>query len=177
VARGVLCTLGMDHPRIAAVLLAALALAPALAHADAPRAPSSQDWYGWQILAADAVVIGGSAVLLTSQEDDDLGAGVLLGGLALSGPVIHTLNGRADRIPTSLGLRVGAPLLAAAVFSAGCEGWDCIGATAGGFIVGGLTAELVDVLRATTDVVDESAIQPVVQLSHDATVLGAAGRF
>jgi hypothetical protein len=161
--------------RIAPVSVAALALALAPSRASAEERGTR--WYGWQILAADATVALGSAVILSNTEDDDVGASVLLGGLALSAPVVHALNGHLERAPTSLGIRVGAPLLTAWVFAHDEEGWDRIGAAAGGFIVGGVVAEAIDLFRATAELADEAPVQPMLKVSPEIAVVGATGRF
>jgi hypothetical protein len=112
-ARGLLWPVTMR--RFAATFITALALlmAPQLgASAQAGEvppvapiertAPVERTWYGWQILLADAASIACAAI--TEH-------GECIVGLALSGPVVHSLHGHVGRGFASLGLRVGLPLL------------------------------------------------------------------
>ena len=76
---------------------------------EAPAIPARGDWYGYQLLLADAPGLAAFAI----------GAGrsnwpLWAGGAALclaSGPVLHRLNGEPSNALSSEYVRVGAPML------------------------------------------------------------------
>jgi len=121
----------------------------------APRTETK--WYGWQTLLVDGVTSTTGLLLIGSgnYELQDAGLGILVGGYALGGPVVHWANGQVGKGFASLGLRVGAPLVAGlsgalvgAAFSGdSCGGRVCndtgvaVGAVLG--TVGGVIAALV----------------------------------
>ena len=81
---------------------------------DAPAAPTTRYWYGWQTL----LVMGGATVLsLVSPVDSGRAASVTvplaLGGFTLGGPIVHWANGNIARGFISLGMNVGGAALGA----------------------------------------------------------------
>jgi hypothetical protein len=146
------------------VVTAGLAIAVLLASASASAAPESEaerpvergrGWYGWKILAVDlGVLAAGSAILYGSGGDaEPAGKVLVIGGLLLSGPVVHGAHGRWDLSGRSLVSRAllpvlggGAGLLIADQLSdPEQEGWDVLYGAFLGFTAGLVTAEIIDV--------------------------------
>jgi hypothetical protein len=149
-----------------------LSPAPAVATAAAPAAVE-HSWYGWQILALDAALVGGAAA---SENPAPIFA------MALSGPFIHLHHGHSQRALASLGLRVGAPIAGAAIGAGSCddsdgEGWECIGAAAGGFLVGAAVAEGIDLIMATDEHTVSAPVVPTVGFDGRGATVGLAGSF
>jgi hypothetical protein len=136
-----------------------------------PKASVTRTWYGWQILLADAALIGGAMVA------GDEALDMLLPALALSGPTIHILNGHPGRAAGSLGMRVGLPIGTGLLLSAGCTGWDCLATFAGGFLIGGATAEVIDVAWSRSEVLEDLPVRPMVNATETSAVLGLGGAF
>jgi hypothetical protein len=73
-------------------------------------------WYGWQLLAADAGVVGlASAGFMFPHENGGakVGAAVLM--YLLDGPILHAAHGRGGGALRSVALRLGLPLAGALV--------------------------------------------------------------
>jgi hypothetical protein len=94
------------------MLLRSLALAAVLlALSSSPARAGSGDgaWYGYQVLATDALswtlIVGGAKANVI--EVSALG----VGGLFFGGPIVHVGHGSYGRAGASFGLRVGLPLL------------------------------------------------------------------
>ncbi|MDB4942226.1 MAG: hypothetical protein JWP97_1760 [Labilithrix sp.] len=66
-------------------------------------------WYGWQTLVVDGatLLIGGAA----AGGSDQLGAGIIVGGYFLGGPIVHWAHGNVGMGFADLGIRIGAPLV------------------------------------------------------------------
>jgi len=109
-------------------------------------------WYGGELLTADAL---GAAVFLVGASSDsevgNLAAIGATGSLALTPAILHARHGNMGRAAASLGMRVGLPVLGAAIGSATCtedpssDDWfQCLGSALGGFAVGALAAVIID---------------------------------
>ena len=126
-----------------------------------PHAHYESKWYGWETLLVDGAALTLGSVLMAAGDDYDttgLGAGVLITGYAVGGPIVHWSNGQVGKGFASLGLRLGAPIVVGfgglafgALLGAGaCNGTsDCVtgGAAVGaalGVIVGGAAAIAID---------------------------------
>jgi hypothetical protein len=87
---------------IAAAAAVALALSPSPARAE-------EEWYGGEVLAADAI---GWALIIGGATADAWPVSALgVGGVLLGGPIIHAAHDNYGRAGISLGLRIGGPLL------------------------------------------------------------------
>lgn len=133
-----------------------------------PAAPARK-WYGYQVLAADAVWITAVAV---SEEP------LVLLAYPFTGVVAHALNGRAEAAVGSFALRLFLPLTLGAMGATGGDGW----AGAGLAIVGAGSAILVDGLALSWGTAAESAgagtaIAPVVVLNRGFHSVGIRGVF
>ena len=129
---------------IAAILIAVLATGSP-ARADEVEIPTEleEEWYGWQVLAADATgILATAGCVLAVQED-----ACFLPYLAAA-PMVHLSRRRATQALASLGLRVALPLAGALIglSAASCgEQTACgVGEIAGGVFIGVLTASLID---------------------------------
>jgi hypothetical protein len=163
---------GMARRLVLPVLPVLLALAgtaaaqPVGRPAPVPASVPETRSYAWQILLADAGIIGGTIVLANTAVDDGAGA-FLIGGYLLSAPVIHTLHGHPSRAATSLALRAVLPVAGAYLFANDCHedpdslDFHCLGAAAIGVLAGAGTAEIVDVIRAK-DILPVATIAPSV---------------
>ena len=119
----------------ALVLSAALTPTPAAAQPSAvtssktvvPRkAPetstTSLRWYGWQTLSLDAASLT-VGVIGVNNMGEARSTGILMGSIGLTGytlgaPVVHWSHGQPGKAAASLGLRIGAPLIAVGLLSA-----------------------------------------------------------
>lgn len=147
----------------------------AAASAEPAKPRTDSKWYGWQILIVDGAVISSTLLLAAAAADnDDVGgvaAAAFFTGYTLGGPIVHWSNGQLGRGFASLGLRVGAPLVAGltgaalgAASSSGCsDPYWCdsseVAVGAGlGVLVGGIAAVAIDsaVLARKTVTVDAS---------------------
>lgn len=95
---------------LSSALLARAASQPALTVATHPS------WYGWQLLAADAGVVGlASAGFLFPQQNGGAKVGAAVVAYILDGPILHAVHGRGGNAWRSLALRLGLPLAGALV--------------------------------------------------------------
>lgn len=95
--------------------------------------PLTKRWYGWQTLSLDAAALGLGVVSFAAHDGEGT-ASALLGSGALStyafgAPAVHLLRGNEGKALTSLGLRVGVPLLAAGIATIGRDEAKCSGAS------------------------------------------------
>ncbi len=130
---------------------------------------SKRKWYGYQVLAADAVWITAVAV---SEEP------LVLLAYPFTGVVAHALNGRAEAAVGSLALRLFLPLTLGALAAAGGDG----SAGAAVTIVGAGSAILIDSLALSWSPAGEpvragTAIVPVVVMDRGVHSLGVRGVF
>ncbi len=84
---------------------------------------SARRWYGWETLSLDAAAIGLGVMSYRTFDGQGTG-GALLGSGALStyafgAPAVHLLRDQPTKAMMSLGLRVGLPVLAVGVVTAG----------------------------------------------------------
>lgn len=142
---------------VAALLtpLSSLAADPGWERADVyyPPAPS---WYGWQLLAVDALSVGAVAYGI----DQDRTGYIVGGSLAflLGGPAIHSLHGQQGAGLQSLGRRVGGPLglgyVALRIAEAACDDGDTrcgVEWGLGGLAVGAAFAVIADLTLGPGD--------------------------
>jgi hypothetical protein len=181
--------------RLAAIgfvfLLATAARADEAQEDHAPVTTSS--WYGWQVLLADAasttVVIVG--INNNNNSGDTLADGGLV-GLAIGAPIIHLVHRRWGAAIASAALRVAVPLAIGywAGQSASCGttpadtqgcGWGKIGATFGGFVLGAIIVEGIDVIGLSWDhkIVrpPTPTMTPTVFVTPHSAGLGLGGSF
>lgn len=147
-------------PNAPILLSPGVATAPRAARAHAAATPDEtrtrREWFGWQTIVVDVVVVGTSAALLRTMEVD-AHLGIVLAGSALflaSGPLIHLAHG-SGHVGRSLLLR-GSSLAVGAVLGgllleglAGCtEATPCklarIDFAAIGAAIGAMVATVVD---------------------------------
>ncbi len=117
----------------------------ATAHAPSTREVVSEpttptDWYGWQIIAADATAI--SLVLIGAGEEGDAGPVLVAAGFGvflLGAPFLHVANGEEENSAGSVALRMGAPVsgfLLGGFIGAGSGGDNDLGAALTGLVIG-----------------------------------------
>lgn len=178
--------------RLAALLGLALTAVAPLARAEEPRAavatapePQAQtNWYGWQILLADALSVG----LVYAGGTHDQGAVVVagLGAYGLGGPVVHLGHGRDGLAVASIGLRGGLPILGGVIgFFADTSSLTRAAGIAIGVIAGAATASALDIsllAREAVPVAKQPAVSafsvtPALAVGKQQTVVGAAGTF
>jgi hypothetical protein len=85
--------------------------------------PTLKRWYGWETLSLDAAALGLGAMSFATYDGQGT-AGALLGSGALStyafgAPAVHLLRAQSSKAVTSLGLRIGLPVLAVGIASVG----------------------------------------------------------
>ena len=130
---------------------------PALAGPVEPVASSPQHktWYGWQLMIADAA----SFALLFSPVP-----GLAAGTYWVAPPLIHAAHGQGWKAGTSVGLRLGVPLVAMLVSlgasSGSCDSRDepaeCAAGWLGvGFLVGAIVAAAIDDVAFAWEVSDD----------------------
>jgi hypothetical protein len=102
-------------------LLAGARVSPAVAADEegalaAPAPSSGASWYGYQTVSADATAAALTA--LSFQTNSGAASWAAIGVYLLGAPVVHAAHQRPLAALGSLGLRIGMPLLAAAVGAA-----------------------------------------------------------
>lgn len=85
--------------------------------------PVLKRWYGWETLSLDAAALGLGAMSFATYDGRGT-AGALLGSGALStyafgAPAVHLLRDQSGKAVTSLGVRIGLPVLAVGIASIG----------------------------------------------------------
>jgi hypothetical protein len=128
------------------------------------------------VLAADGATFGVAAVTKNGE--------LALGWLA-SGAVVHLAHRNYGRAAASVGLRLGLPLIGAAIGNStanGCTGdWCDVGPTLLGGLLGMGAAEVIDLVIAK----DEHEVAPapsrswtpVASVRHSGATVGIAARF
>jgi len=118
-----------------------------------PATKSSVEWFGWQILLADAAAVGGGVAL--SQRTGS--PYPLMLTWSLTAPLVHGLHGDGVGVAGSLGLHVVLPIVGAfvGVRTAGpCRDYDdggCgLGEAVAGALVGAVAATLIDAAFLST---------------------------
>jgi hypothetical protein len=169
---------GQGMKRLVAALVLATAGTAAAQPAETPakKVPTASEWYGWQILGADAAVLG------TATLTDN---GTIALGWIGSGAVVHVAHGHEGRAIGSIAARVALPfagLMLGAASSQGCSGDLCgFGPAIVGGLIGMGTAEVIDLVDATDEreIVPVSAPrwQPVAKVSHSTATVGFVARF
>lgn len=179
VVRPLLSLAGMKNLVVALVLATAgtAAAQPAETPAQpAPSVPTASEWYGWQILGADAAVFTTAAVTEN---------GVIALGWVGSGAVVHAAHGHTGRAVGSVAMRTAFPLLGLMLGAAsahGCTGeWCGVGPALAGGLVGMGTAEVVDLVYAKDEIeiapVKTPRWQPIASVRHSSATFGVAARF
>jgi hypothetical protein len=80
--------------------------------ASRPASADDGDWYGWQVMASDAAVVG--LFTTAANLDDTWGAAAAIAGAAvyaLGAPTLHLAHGKPGAAALSFGLRVGGAAL------------------------------------------------------------------
>jgi hypothetical protein len=200
-----------------ATLFAALLLARAASAADAPVPSDSEEpavradtplpstGYHLQMLAVDAASVASALTGFAIEGDhqynprvSEVLRGAGMGGYALGGPIVHLAHRQYGRAGISLALRVGLPILGAAVgaWSATChpDEWFCgVGEAVAGFAIGSAAAIGIDnafvVPSAGPSTVDPGPVAatahpsaglrlaPRLVATPNVAVLGAGGQF
>ena len=125
---------------------------PALAGPVEPVAstPQHKTWYGWQLMIADAASF---ALLFPT-------SGATVTTYLVGPPLIHAAHGQGWKAGTSIGLRLGVPLLAmlVATHASSCsnDSEGCwLGPAALGFLVGAIVAAAIDDVAFAWEVSDD----------------------
>jgi len=161
---------------VVALVLATAGTAAAQPAETPAKVPTASEWYGWQILGADA------AVFTTAAVTHD---GTIALGWIGSGAVVHVAHGHNGRAVGSVAARVGLPFLGimlGAASAKGCNGDFCaLGPAVLGGLAGMGTAEVIDLVNAKDEreivPVSASRWQPVAKVSHSSATFGVAARF
>lgn len=171
---------------------------------DTRAAPEStaRNWYGWEIVAADAT--SGLAVAVAAGIlRVDIGEAILIGGIGylVGGPIVHLANGEGGGAARSLGLRLLLPVAVGALgagigaLAAGdgrsvlCSSERACGALFGGIIGVGIAipiAMAIDWGNASTSLPPsspastgshEASLTPLVVVTPDIKAMMLVGRF
>jgi hypothetical protein len=154
-----------------------------------PEAQSStvepRTWYGWQIGAADALVIGALSIDVASRSQgasNEVGIPCVTAFL-VAGPIIHAAHGRWGGAAASVAYRILFPLVG--TFSGGSQqgDWSNRGA-ARGMIAGMIAASLLDVGLAWRPLFRDQgrpatspAVVPVFIPNPSGNAIGLGGTF
>jgi hypothetical protein len=103
---------------LAAALVATMLVATTPTPAHAEESTESQ-WYGWQLLLTDAVMLAASVAIQP----------LFVVGYLLDGVLVHAAHGNAAGAAGSIGLRAALPAAGAAIGGAMCDEAE----TSGGF--------------------------------------------
>jgi hypothetical protein len=111
-------------PDSAPLVPATLAPGPAQSFTEASVAP--RRWYGWQTLSLDAASLT-LGIIGVARRGEPGPSGIVLASLGVTGyalgpPLVHWFHDQSGKAATSLGLRVGVPLVALGVVSASSAG-------------------------------------------------------
>jgi hypothetical protein len=162
-----------------------------------PEPPAvRKEWYGWQVLVADASWMVLAPVVGVAGKSVTMGTMTGLGGFCLAGPLVHAARGNGKAVLESVALRVGLPIGGAlsypiyGAFSGGPkEAEDFYGAAAFGAGLGVVTAIVADVAfianeTVTIDVPPRTArnapgfaIVPTVNVARQQQTIGVQGTF
>ncbi|MGZ3419971.1 MAG: hypothetical protein ACXVEF_27585 [Polyangiales bacterium] len=169
---------------VASSALADEAVPPSHAVVDAPQLHETQEtethWYGGQTLLTDGAALGLGLAAAKFQSDELAWLG--LGTYVLGGPIVHATHGNWGRAAGSLALRVGLP---ATLMTIGCQlddtkgDWGCIGAVIGGFVIGTISASIIDSTALAYERVPKQSftVAPTASVTKDSIGLGLAGTF
>lgn len=172
------------HRAVSTACGLAVAMATQVARAETSDPPEPRAWYGWQFLVADVGIVVATAATAASVGGDGSGAVVLIGAgaLVLSGPVVHSSNGRPDLAGRSLVLRPLLPVAGAAaglllasrtVDEPGDDGYGALFSGFVGFTAGLAVAEIIDMASGW----EELRVVPTIAPLGDATTVGLAVAF
>jgi hypothetical protein len=162
-----------------------------------PSAPPQIEWYVWQTMASDLTAISllalSSGIENKHKNASTLAALAGVGFYVFGAPLVHAANGQVGKGFGSLGLRVGAPVVGVlgglATGAAACPDERpgeanthiCpIGHAALGFLLGSVTAMLVDAsVLAKKEVLARPAVSfaPFVVPTSGGSSFGLAGSF
>lgn len=117
---------------------------------DGPKEPEEpkepQTWYGWQLIALDALALTLATFSLSNGSPGSLS--ILVVGAAalylLGAPALHLLHKQPWQAAGSLALRIGAPLLGAMMMDTGGYGATSVIGPFTGMLAGAALAPLVD---------------------------------
>jgi hypothetical protein len=165
------------------LVVAALLTTPVRAFADDAPGTSS---YRMETLAVDGITLGlGVGSYETRGATSDRLFEAALGGLVLGAPTVHLLHHRWGRGATSLGVRIGLPLLGVALggfFGGPClPQYDCdayVQDQLKGLVVGAVAAMVFDAaFLGGGDDAPAPTISPTVRAANGGVSLGLSGRF
>lgn len=135
---------------------------------------SSQRSYGWTLVAADLINLGGHAAIAILADENqrfkDVWPYTLTGVFVLSGPVVHLLQGHPSQAGQSLGARVAIPLAFGLV--GGLVAQDTGDGRAVGGAVGMVAASVFDALvlgRGDNAMIETGRQMPVTTTWFDHT--------
>jgi hypothetical protein len=130
---------------------------------------TTQERYGLQILAIDAVTIVFGMMTRSP--------GVLLAGYTLGAPAVHVAHGNAGGAFASLALHGGA-LGLGTVLASGCDSHYCGGPVIVGFGVAALLVTTIDAaFLARAERPSERRLRPAAGMTSTGLSLGIAGSF
>jgi hypothetical protein len=172
----------------------ALAEPPGMTPPSPPPEPVIEGYRGQPAIADGvAVILAVTAVGAGNFQTTSTLGRTAYGTYVLGGPIIHLLRHRPGRAAISLAMRAGLPiglglLSGASGGKSSCAGnsgstdcgpeWGSFVAFAGGFLVGALTASIVDsAVLAKGDDPPSRSVSPMVAPSRGGFTLGVAGAF
>jgi hypothetical protein len=164
-----------DRKGVACRLAVLIAIAGAGAGAGAQSVEVEKRWYGWQTLLVDASAFGAGFLVYGAGggQNSDVVRGTATTGViyALGGPVVHFAHRNPGRAAGSFALRLVLPVLGALVGAAvttcdhkGFEMFCGLDQAADGFLVGMVTAAVVDVAALSWAEVSPRPAPPPVAL-------------
>ena len=144
-----------------------------------------QDWYGWQVLAADATGLLATIGCVSAVQADECFVPYLI-----AAPSVHLSHRRPTQALASLGLRVALPLAGALIglqaASCGEDTYCGLGEVVGGVFIGTLAASLIDAFALSTVVTERpgivthsriSFLSPSVSAGPNGASFGLRGNF
>jgi hypothetical protein len=195
-----LCSVALDN--------GAIALAASISSAGAARAPANPrlhwlspeppmkrvEWYGWQVLAADASWMVLAPLVGIAGKSFPMGAVTGLGGYLLAGPLAHAAQGNGNAVLESALVRVTWPIFGGLVVGLGFgteDGgteWFLKGAAVGAGL-GAVCAIIYDAATNSTSIVTVDgprraarkapgfSIVPTADVAHLQQTIGVQGTF
>lgn len=134
-----------------------------------PDRPRQHNWYGWQVMMADAASVT-SVHLGLEQRSEEL-ALLGVGGYFFGGPLVHWAHGHVGKGFGSLGIRVGAPIAGAMIGE-----WE-------GLALGFVGAWVIDAAALAHENVEEERpksgwqLAPVASITPKQSLFGVSGAF
>jgi len=154
----------------------------------APARETEEHWYGWQVLAADAAGILGTAACVSFSNAD-----ACIVPYFIAAPTVHLTHGRPMSALASVGARLAFPIAGAIV---GAQFANCSGQSEGlnlcglsemgvGILVGTVVASVFDMAVLSTETRERPAatpsrlsfLSPSVSAGPNGTSFGLRGSF